>query len=143
MNTSEELSSINLKQIFYMVAKNWYWYVISLLFCSTCAWVYLRYTPSVYTVTTNLLLKENSKMGTAENFLDEMQLLSSSRNVQNEIELIRSFNNVEQTIQELNLDVSYFEQGNIKAVDMYGHNPFQVNQFYTTEESPYLYKNII
>ena len=128
IHTTEELSSFKPKQIFYLVVKNWYWYVISLFFCSACAWIYLRYTPSVYTVTTSLLLKENNnKMGSAENFLNELELLSSSRNVQNEIELIRSFNNVEQTIRELNLDISYFEQGNIKAIEMYGYSPFQVN----------------
>lgn len=128
INTSEEPASFNPKQILHLLVKNWYWYVLSLLLCLTCAWVYLRYTTPVYTVTTTLLLKENnSKKGNAENFLDGLDLVSSSRNVLNEMELIRSFNNIEQTIRELNLDISYFEQGNIKAVDIYGYNPFQVN----------------
>jgi capsular exopolysaccharide synthesis family protein len=124
---TEEPQGINIKSIFHLVLRNWYWYTLSLIFCSVCGWVYLRYTPAVYTVSASLLIKEDkNKIGGAENFLDGLELLSSSRNVQNEIELIRSFSNISEAIKELNFDVSYFEQGNIKVAELYNLSPFQV-----------------
>jgi len=125
--SQEEPFTINLKQIFYVVLKNWYWYLLSIFLCGLCGWLYLRYTPPTYTVRTSLLIKDDkNNLGGAANFLDGLELLSSTSNVQNEIEIVRSFNNIEQCIKELNFDISYYAKGNIKTGELYKKAPFRV-----------------
>jgi tyrosine-protein kinase Etk/Wzc len=65
----ENGKSFDFKRFITKLAKNWYWFIIAILLFGASAFAFLRFTPSLYEVSTNVQIKlptENaSKLGSA------------------------------------------------------------------------------
>lgn len=53
--------SIQIKDLLYLCLAKWKWFILSLLVTLSLAFLYLLKTPSVYTRSATLLIKENTK----------------------------------------------------------------------------------
>lgn len=88
--------------------------------------IYLRYTNSVYAIEAKIkILKENDK---GFKMPSDIQSLMSSRsgiNMDNEQEVLKSKRLFGTVISDLNLTSSYFEEGNIKSMELW-NTPFTV-----------------
>lgn len=104
----------------------------AVILCVIVAWIYLRMVTPVYNISATVLIKDDKKGG-ASSQLSELEnlgldgMFSSSQNFDNELEVLRSKTLAKEVIQQLNLYVSYMDEDEFPARDMYKISPIQVS----------------
>ncbi len=132
----QEPDVIRLQDMLYLCLRKWYWFVLSLLLCVGVAVVYLLRTPSTYTTTAAILIKDDSKGKSAspemESFGD-FGLFTSSTNVNNEMQSLRSSDLMHEVVARLRLDMDYQVKGRFHKQTLYGE---QLPVTVTIEDTP-------
>lgn len=104
-------------------ARNWPWFLGSLLLALLVAFLFLRYTTPKYAVTSRLLIraaeKEPNRSSNNQTFQD-LDIFNATTTVENETEALTSRHLLEQVLAELALNVSYFRPGKVHDVEIYG-----------------------
>ena len=91
------------------------------------AFAYVRYTERIYSVTTAVLLRdETSKNNGMESLFKDLGISSGKRNLENEIALLKSHRLIRKAVDLLEFNVFYFAEGNIRTSEIYRKNPFTV-----------------
>ncbi|MBS1729229.1 MAG: polysaccharide biosynthesis tyrosine autokinase [Bacteroidetes bacterium] len=116
----------------YLVAKvlgNWYWYVLSGILCFGIAILYNIYaTPMYHTYSRVLVNGENGNKTSAglseSSILTDLGLFSTQTDVNNELQIILSKTILNQAIRDLQLNVTYWSQGDIRYQESYDKSPF-------------------
>ncbi len=119
----------------YLVAKvagNWKWFVLSLVSCIAIALLYLLYAIPTFSIAARVMVNGNnsSKMqsGVSQtDILDKLPIFAQDADVNNEVVAIHSRTLIEKAIHDLQMNVSYFEQGDIKFAEVYKKSPFFIN----------------
>ncbi|NMH87641.1 polysaccharide biosynthesis tyrosine autokinase [Flavivirga algicola] len=122
---SNDKDTFNIKEEFKKYARNWLWFVVTIFLFLLIAFFYLKYATVNYeTVGKVKILDDSSKA--IELPGDISSLFESSKvNLENEIEVIKSHLLLERVTKSLNLNVTYFEEGNIKSKELW-NTPFKV-----------------
>ena len=122
-------SFIDLREIFSLIVLNWYWIVLSLIFCLTCAKLYFRYTRPVYSASVKILIKnEKSSRKSSGTFgLEEMGVISNSNGFDNEMEILASTSISTRVVKKLKLYTSYIVEGKISDLELYNQTPIIVD----------------
>jgi capsular exopolysaccharide synthesis family protein len=109
---------LNFKRIFSRVIR--YWYLIALTIITAIAVAYFinRYSSKIYPVRASIIILQSDENVGAK-FLYDNELLNPFRNFYNELYIMRSYPLLTQVVEELNFDVSYFREGNIKTTEYY------------------------
>ncbi len=106
------------------------YFIVSILISIFIAFLINRYSNPQYRVQATLLIKEKNARGGgmdgAESFIQGMQLLNTSKNIENEQGILKSKSMVEETIRNLDFGISYFAEGSVRKVDLYGRLPFLI-----------------
>ena len=126
----------NIKQQLERYFMNWKWFVLSSLLCLLVAFLYLRYTTPMYSISTTVLVKVD-KRGLAPElgaFADIPGISMGNMNLENEMEIVRSRNMLAKTIKDLNLNISYFTDGRVITTELYNETPIKV-QFFDKKEN--------
>ena len=55
-----EQSSFNFQKLYTIFILNWKWFVLSIIICLGCSYLYLRYKSPVYATSAKLLIKDDS-----------------------------------------------------------------------------------
>lgn len=119
---------IDIKGIFMSYTTYWYFFVLSILFFIFLGFLINRYTVPEYSVSSTLLIRDdsNTQLG-AENILEGLELFSGKKNLKNEIVILKSYSVTEQIVEELNLGISYFKKGFIISNELFKNSPFIVS----------------
>ncbi len=121
----------DVKGLFYKVLRNWYVILIFLGLAFAAAQLYLRYTVPIYQTKSTILIKAETKNSgniQAENaVLQELTGYSPTNNLINEIHILRSRSLMEQVVEELGLNISYFQLGRIQSKELYGNSSVKVD----------------
>jgi uncharacterized protein involved in exopolysaccharide biosynthesis len=56
-----EEENIDLRKMFFSYLRYWYWFIFSIGFTVTVAFVYLRYTTPIYNISSVLLIKDEKR----------------------------------------------------------------------------------
>lgn len=126
---SKKEDDFDIRVFFMKYLRYWYWFVVSLAITGTLAFLYLRYTIPIYQVSSILLIKDEKKGGMIGNdILKDLELFSGNKIVENEMEVLKSRTLMEKVVNELNLTVSYFQEGAIRDYDemAFGVSPIWV-----------------
>lgn len=102
---------IQIQDIFYLCLAKWKWCVLSLVVTCGLAVIYLLRTPSVYTLTASVLIKEDSKGKSVSSDLEsfsEFGLFQSNSNVNNELIALQSPAVITEVVKRLHLEMNYF-----------------------------------
>lgn len=106
---------------------NYSWlFVLTLVISLLCAWLYLRYAKAKYSVTATLMIRSDSKMGSAGDPFSDMMLFKDNINKQNEILILKSRSMMARVVDSLGLQFSYYITGNVKTTNIYKDAPFQL-----------------
>jgi capsular exopolysaccharide synthesis family protein len=116
--TSNSLSDFNkfLGRIF----RRWHWFVISIGWAILIAFLVIRYQTPVYQVVASIITKkfeEGSKSMIPGIVNDD--LFRNRTEVNQEIPLLKSYDKIKETIRRMDINVSYFIEGNIKTTEIY------------------------
>ena len=119
---------IDIKRIFFSYTTYWYFFLLSVLFFIFLGFLINRYTVPEYSVSSTLLIRDdsNTQLG-AENILEGLELFSGKKNLKNEIVILKSYSVTEQIVEELNLGISYFKKGFIISNELFKNSPFIVS----------------
>lgn len=119
----------DLKQIMMMVLSNYRLFVLCVCTALGIAFAANSLMTPKYKISSSLLIKDGEKKaGTGGNAVEYLnsRLFHIDNNFQNEIWILKSTPVIEQTINNLNLKVTYFSQDDYPDRDAYGKVPFQV-----------------
>ncbi|KAA1246927.1 polysaccharide biosynthesis tyrosine autokinase [Aquimarina sp. RZ0] len=119
-----------LKNTLLRYLKKWYWYAICVLITLSLAFIYLRYTPPQYKVTSKILIDDSNESNSGPDlstFNDLMVFNKSKSKLENEIELLRSRNLMIKVIKKLELNVRYYKKGRVLEVEDYPESNISIN----------------
>lgn len=107
--------TLNLREELDKYSRHWRWFVLSALFFLTAAYVYLRYQPSVYEVSTTILIKDEQSSVSSElaAFQDLASMDGGMSKIENEIQILKSRTLAETVVSDLNLHITYFREGRV------------------------------
>lgn len=121
---------IDIQQLLFKYIIHWPWFVGTLIVCLVGAWGYLRVTPPIYNISATVLIKDDKKGGSgASPELEDLGLsglISSSKNIENEIEVLRSKTLVKEVVNQLNLFITYRDEDEFPARELYKTSPVLV-----------------
>ncbi len=117
----------NIRKILFRYLRHWYWFVIMGAACVFAAYFYLRYATPVYKVTSEIMIKEDKgNRVSSQNILGDLDIFNTKSNVVDEIEVLKTRYLMQKVVEELQLNISYFEIGKIKTSDIYNNAPFYI-----------------
>lgn len=128
-NIPEKYGDSDLKQIMLLVLSNYRLFILCLCVALGLAFVMNQVITPRYKISSSILIKDSEKKsgsgGNAVEYLNS-RLFHVDNSFQNEIWILKSTPVIEQTIQNLNLKVTYFCDDESGDLDAYGKVPFQV-----------------
>ena len=129
-------SSVNngvvpLTDIIFKTLSYWPWVLLSVVLCVGLGFLYVARTPSVFTQSAALLIKEEGRGKSTNNGVEQFGdfgLFSNTTNLQNEMMTFRSPDLMEEVVHRLNLDYNYYLPGRFHKIVAYGSTlPVQVS----------------
>lgn len=120
---------IRIQDLWGMFVPKWYWFAISLFATLAVAALYLLSTPPIYTRTAAILVKDDSKSGTASgkmNDFSDLGLFKSNTNINNELLTLASPTLMTEVVGRLNLDETFTVRRGLKRVELYKSAPVAV-----------------
>ena len=131
MNNIEQNDTIDIKQEFHKYLRRWRLFALGVFLSLIIGWLYLRYATPMYKVDATIMIKDNKQAGISTElaaFEDLGILGGSSNNPENEIEVLKSRKIIGKAIDTLKLTTSYYREGRIRTVELYGDsNPIVFN----------------
>ncbi len=124
-----EEQEINLNDLFYLLLQNWKWFALSILVCVGLAVLYIKATPSEYSRSATVLIKDNSRGGTPMGesaMFQDFGLFNIKNSVDNEILVFQSKRLMRDVVTRLNLDKSYKVREGLKNVELYTQSPVMI-----------------
>lgn len=126
LKNTTDAEEINIKEIVFRYLVYWKWFIAGSVLCLFIAYSYLRYASEVYQTTAKIKVLDNSK-GAMKLPSDITSLFSNSKvNIDNEIEVIKSHRLLERVAIDLNLNTTYYSDGNLKSTELWKNKPFKV-----------------
>ena len=116
-----------LRNILKIITRYYWVFLISGLLSLILAYFYNKYAPKKFDVVASILINEDSKSplsGPQEFMVSD--LFGNSRNVYNELLILQSKPILKKTIQNLDLEVTYYEKYNYAYHDIYKLSPFKI-----------------
>src|SRR5258706_4746829 len=109
---------IDFKRVVYRMLQHWYVLAVSLAVSLSIAFLKNRYAVRIYPVTASIVIREKEEPSGGE-LLYSNSLVNPYRNYLNEPYIIRSYPLIEKVVKELNFEVAFFQEGNIKTTETY------------------------
>jgi capsular exopolysaccharide synthesis family protein len=127
-----EESNFDLKAEIYKYLAHWKWLVFGSLLGLLIAFLYNRYTIPEYRTEASMMILQDEQKRISGALPGGGILTTDDSGIQNHIENLRSKRLVENVVDELDLNVSYFNEGNVIAVEAY-KNSSVVIQFLSAD----------
>lgn len=118
----------DIKKIIDIVSRNYLFFAICLVIALGLAFLVNRYSVPTYKVSSSILIKEETRTrpsGNVNEFINS-SLFGVNQTFQNELWILKSSPVIEQTINNLDLTVSYYRLESFNYVDAYESMPFKV-----------------
>ncbi len=139
-NTFEKQEdNFQLKRFANLIIGNWYWVIGCLMIALGVAYLILRYESPVYVVNASFLTKKFDD----QNSNPLMQLSEATNpymsriDVSQEIPLLKSQDRIQATLDQLDFEVTYYLEGNLKVSEVYPNDFYRVMLDSTSRTMPY------
>src|SRR5215217_2888134 len=120
---ASDVNTPNIKELFFRYIRFLPLFIISVALSLLVAYLYLRYATPVYRATGTLVIQEAESSGEGDAKFQELFSSGNTKNIQSEIEYLRSRPLMERVVRSLNLNLSYYGVGSIKAQNIYKNTP--------------------
>ena len=124
-NNAQQLQGANselqkFKDLLFTCLANWYWFVISVVVIVAAAAFYLHRCVPLYERSAKVLIKTDTKGGSAADFdFSDLGLVSSNTKVTNEVSAFASTSNMREVVRRLGLETSCSVDGSGHRVLLY------------------------
>jgi len=134
----KELNETNLREELERYIGYWPWFLVAIFISLSISFLYLRYATPVYETIATILIKDEKNSALSELAAFQDLGLTGSLNqsgFENEIQILKSKSLTERVVKELNLNVKYISEGNVRNSELYDYNiPLNVTVL-TAEDS--------
>lgn len=129
---TQESDGFDFKYLVAKVVGNWQWFALSLILCVGVGVLYLLYGIPTFTVSARVMVNGSNAHkitggATETDLLGKLGLFSQDIDVNNEIQQIQSRSMIEQAMHDLQYNVQYWAQGDIRFTESYKKSPFFIN----------------
>ena len=122
-----EDQDFDLNEVLSSYLRKWHYYVFCLLLLLPLAYVINFFSTPIYYFESKLLINEKeSNTILTEGFLPDLNILMSSKSVDNEQEILLSRDLIRRVIEELKLNIDYYQIGDFKRRKVFRERPFTV-----------------
>jgi len=128
-NNEEEKAGepIDLKKIFYLLVRQWKWFLLFGLLGIAAAYSYNKLSKPRYTVSASILVPEKST-GLDIKSVFEGVMDQQSNNIYNQIEILKSYYPINQTLINLGWRTSWYKKDLLVWKGIYNREPFVVKE---------------
>jgi len=127
----KEVKETPIREILEHYLRYWYLFVIGLILALTGAYLYLRYTTSLYQSYATVIVKDDKSGSGMElaAFSELGGLFSkySNSKIENELAIFQSKRIISEAIKALNLNIRYESHGTIKTSEIYEKKPVRIH----------------
>ncbi len=126
----EDIATVDFKGLFQKLKFNWKWIVFGITICMIISFIYLRYTPNEYFVSTKIFIDDKDKGGLTSElsaFEDLGSIGNSKTSIINETGILQSRTIMEKVIKDLKTNITYYYKGKILNNEIYHNCPIKVN----------------
>src|SRR6185312_16916820 len=127
---SEEKEEGMMQQFVSKYLPYWPLFLIAIAAAIGFAYLYLRYTTSIYQATATIIIKDEKKGNEESKLVESLDQISSKKIVENEIEVIQSRKLMENVVKELALYAGIYEKGDVRTSLAYTTSPIKVIALY-------------
>ena len=117
-NIIQEEDSIDIRQILETIWGLRLWIILSLIICVGIAYAYCLYKTPIYETSCSIMLvsEEGSKGAITSEFalMSEFSGMSLQQKMSNELYILKTTSLMQNVVEELNLNIQYFEKERIK-----------------------------
>jgi len=131
MDSKKDTPSNEIKKTIDLYLSRWKLIAFFVIVALGLAYSHLRYATYEYSASATIKIKEekeSQKLPSVEE-LSKGGLFSEGNKIQDEIEVITSRTIATNIVKNLNLNISYYEQGMIKEKELYENPPIKINFF--------------
>lgn len=125
----EEESGFDIKAILTKLLIYWKWFVVSVVVCVACAFVYLRHATPVYRIQASVMINDNKK-GSFQNQMMAIQdfgFMGTTASIDNEIEVLRSKSMIKRAVLDKEFYKVYSIKGRVMGRVIYGKYPVNLS----------------
>ena len=125
----EEESGFDIKAILTKLLIYWKWFVVSVVVCVACAFVYLRHATPVYRIQASVMINDNKK-GSFQNQMMAIQdfgFMGITASIDNEIEVLRSKSMIKRAVLDKEFYKVYSIKGRVMGRVIYGKYPVNLS----------------
>ncbi len=129
---SSNNNKFNLREFLEKYLYHWKWFVLGLIIAILCSLLYLRYATPKYKVESIVLIndKEDESVSSEISAFKDLGLVDNNSIFGTEMGILRSRSLTERVVSKLGLNKTYYREGRIHNIGLYGANlPFKLNFF--------------
>jgi len=105
--------------------RRWPLFLVCTVLALGCGYYYIVRTPSIYSISSSMLLSDKSATGDNQG-LKDMQIFSAVKKPTNELEVIQSTRLIRQALERGSFSVVYFEKKNYGKRELYKRSPIKL-----------------
>lgn len=129
-------NTLNIKDFLFQFINKWYWFVISLAITISAAVFHLLSTPSVYTRSATILIKDDSKSGSSKGGdMVDKSFFRSNTNINNELQTLKSSALMNNVVERLKLNETYTVKSGLRTQELYNTSPVVVTTGSRTDKN--------
>jgi tyrosine-protein kinase Etk/Wzc len=143
MSENTSIENENIKIILFKYLTHWKYILLSIALSITFAIIYLKFTEQSFKTTASLIVKDGSKNEISNQLAAfeglGLNLGNSTNSVENEIQLLKSRSLISKVVQELKLNVNYFDLNTVNNKEIFNDKP--INITFLNGDSTSFHKN--
>lgn len=116
----------NLKEFIFKYLRYWPMLLAFVLIALVLAFLKVRYATPIYNVKGSLFINKENKNNASGEALENMFMFPSNLNLKNELEILKSKPLVRRVVKNLDLQLSYYNKGNVRTSNIYGASPLRL-----------------
>ncbi|MBN8858110.1 MAG: polysaccharide biosynthesis tyrosine autokinase [Sphingobacteriales bacterium] len=125
--SKQPVKEIQLKEFIFRYLRYWPLLFSFVLIMLTLAFIKLRYATPIYNVTGSLFINKETGNKSNNTELQNIFRLSDNVNLKNELEILKSKPLLKRVVQNLGLQVGYYNKGKVRTSNIYGANPIMLD----------------
>lgn len=128
-NSLSNLNNVEARQTIEKFLLYWKYILISVFLSVSVGFIYLRYADNLYVATATIKIqdeKQSKKLPSIEEISNKGLFAEGSDKIKDEIEIIKSRTLITNVVNNLNLNVRCFAQGQIKENEIYKNPPIKI-----------------
>ncbi len=102
------------------------WIILSVLLSILIAFIYLRYTPNVYSANGQMIIRNENPINSEDEKFNRLFLNDAGPNLTNEMAILKSTSFIQRVIERKNWNIIYEGIGKVRSAQLYEDNPLQL-----------------